>query len=163
MAPRLSVVFQRLVRLGSFPACWRQTSVTPIKKGPPSSSVANCRPISITSILSKTLRCLTSACCQFVLNDLWNAVMCFQPSSLLIGRVWVPAMHFCACPIHFKVHWRVGRTGIVQIDFSAAFDRVNHRCILYKLSTVGIGACVVYIDAVSIKQITARYGGRLSE
>ena len=53
MAPRLSVVFRRLVRLGSFPACWRQANVTPISKGPPSSSVANYRPISITSVLSK--------------------------------------------------------------------------------------------------------------
>ena len=33
--PRLSVVFWRLVRLGSFPACWRQANVTPIPKGPP--------------------------------------------------------------------------------------------------------------------------------
>ena len=28
---------------------------------------------------------------------------------------------------------------IVQIDFSAAFDRVNHQGILYKLCSVGIG------------------------
>ena len=41
MAPRLSVVFRRLVHLGSFPACWRQANVTPIPKGPPFSSVAN--------------------------------------------------------------------------------------------------------------------------
>ena len=53
MAPRLSVVFQRLVRLGSFPACWRQANVTPIMKGPPSSSVASYRLISLTSVLSK--------------------------------------------------------------------------------------------------------------
>ena len=52
MAPRLSVVFRRLVRLGNFPACWRRANVTPIPKGPPSSSVANYRPISITSVLS---------------------------------------------------------------------------------------------------------------
>ena len=26
MAPRLKVVFQQLVRLGSFPACWRQAN-----------------------------------------------------------------------------------------------------------------------------------------
>ena len=51
--PRLSVVFLRLVRLGSFLACWRQANVTPIPKGPPSSSAANYRPISITSVLSK--------------------------------------------------------------------------------------------------------------
>ena len=49
----LGVVFRRLVRLGSFPACWRQANVTPIPKGPPSSSVANYRPISITSVLPK--------------------------------------------------------------------------------------------------------------
>ena len=41
LAPRLSVVFRRLVRLGSFPACWRKANITPIPKGPPSSSVAN--------------------------------------------------------------------------------------------------------------------------
>ena len=57
---RLSVVFQRLVRLGSFPACWRQANVTPIPKGPPSSSVANYRPISITSVLSKVFERLVS-------------------------------------------------------------------------------------------------------
>ena len=56
----LSVVFRWLVRLGSFPACWRQANVTPIPKGPPSSSVANYRPISITSVLSKMFQCLES-------------------------------------------------------------------------------------------------------
>ena len=61
MAPRLSVVFRRLVRLGSFPACWRHTNVTPIPKGPLSSSVANYyRPISITSVLSKVFERLVS-------------------------------------------------------------------------------------------------------
>ena len=105
MAPRLSVVFRRLVRLGSFPACWRQVNVTPIPKGPPSSSVANYRPIYITSVFSKVFERLVS----FALDDLWNAVVCFQPPSLLIGKVWVSVMHFCARPIHCRVHWRVGR------------------------------------------------------
>ena len=41
LAPRLSVVFRRLVRLGSFPAFGRQANVTPIPKGPLSSSVVN--------------------------------------------------------------------------------------------------------------------------
>ena len=34
---------------------------------------------------------------------------------------------------------------IVQIDFSAAFDRVNHQGILYKLCSVGIGGSVLSI------------------
>ena len=45
MADRLSVEFRRLVRLGSFPACWRQANVSrTVEEGPPSSSVANSRP-----------------------------------------------------------------------------------------------------------------------
>ena len=34
---------------------------------------------------------------------------------------------------------------IVQIDFSAAFDRVNHHGILYRLFSVGIGGSVLSI------------------
>ena len=44
MAPRISVVFRRLIRLVSFTACWRQANVTQIPKDPPFSSVANYRP-----------------------------------------------------------------------------------------------------------------------
>ena len=99
----LSVVFQQLDRLISYPPCWRQANVTPIPKGSPSSSVTNYRPISITSVLFKVMRA------WFVLYDLWKAMVCFQPPSLSIGKVWVPVMHFCACPIHCKVHWRVCR------------------------------------------------------
>ena len=60
MALRLSIVFRRLVRLGSFPACWRQANVTPIPKGTPSSSVANYRPLPITSVLSTVFERLVS-------------------------------------------------------------------------------------------------------
>ena len=48
---------------------------------------------------------------------------------------------------------------MVQIDFSAAFDRINHLGILYKLCSVGIGGSVLFILTVSIKPITASYGG----
>ena len=34
---------------------------------------------------------------------------------------------------------------IVQIDFSAAFDRVNHQGILYRLSSVGIGGSALSV------------------
>ena len=80
---------------------------------------------------------------RFVSDDLWNTVVCFQPSSLLIGNVWVPVMCFCVCHIHCRVHWRAGR--IVQIDFSAAFYRVNHQGILYRLCSVGIGVSVLSV------------------
>ena len=77
----------------------------------------------------------------------------------------VPGTHFCVCRIHCKVHLKSGQEAkIVQIDFSAAFDMVNRQGILYKLCSVGYWRfCVVHIDTVSIKSITARYVGRLGE
>ena len=60
MAPSLSVVSGPLVRLDSFPEGWRQANVTPIAKGQSFSSVANYRPISITSVLSNVFERLVS-------------------------------------------------------------------------------------------------------
>ena len=48
---------------------------------------------------------------------------------------------------------------IVQIDFSAAFDRVNHLGILCGYWRF----CPVYIDTVPIKPITVSYGEWLSK
>ena len=52
---------------------------------------------------------------------------------------------------------------IVQIDFSAAFDRVNHLGILYKLCSVGIGGSVLSQFLSNQSQFTASYGGWLSK
>ena len=51
----------------------------------------------------------------------------------------------------------------MQIDFCSACDRVNPHGILYKPRSVGIGTSVLSILTVSIKPITACYGGWLSE
>ena len=105
IAPRLSVVFLRLVRLGSFPACWRQANVTPIPKGPPSFSVANYRPISITSVLSKVFEHLVSV----RLGRFMEHSDVLPTTQFAYRKGLGTSMHFCACSIQFKVHWRVGR------------------------------------------------------
>ena len=60
LASRLTLVFRRLLRLGSFPVCWRVANVTPIPKGLSSSSASNYRPISLTPILSNVFERLVS-------------------------------------------------------------------------------------------------------
>ena len=59
LAPRLAVVFRQLLCLGSFPVCLRVGNVTPIPKGPPSSSASNCRPISLTPILANVFELMS--------------------------------------------------------------------------------------------------------
>ena len=53
IGPKLSIIFLRLIRRGSFLECWRSANVTAIPKGAPSPDRENYRPISITPILSK--------------------------------------------------------------------------------------------------------------
>ena len=105
MAPRLSVVFRRHVRLGSFQACWRQANVTPIPKGPLSSSIANYRPISITSVLSIVFERLMSV----RLGRFMERSRVLPTTQFAYRKGRVPVMHFCACSIHCRVHWRVVR------------------------------------------------------
>ena len=100
MAPHLSVMLLRLVRLGNFPPCWRQANVTPIPKGPPSSSVANYRQISITSVLSKVFERLVSV----RLGPFMECNGVLPTTQFAYRKDWVPVMHFYARPIHCKVH-----------------------------------------------------------
>ena len=142
LAPRLSVVFRRLVRLGSFPACWRQASATHIPKGPPSSSVPNYRPISITSVLYKVFERLVSVRLGRFMER--SGVL---PTTQFTYRKGMGTCDALLCVSHTlqSALERRQEATIVQIDFSAAFDRVNHQGILYELCSVGIGGSVLSI------------------
>ena len=65
-------------------------------------------------------------------------MVCVQSPSLLIGKDWVPVMRSCACRILQSAFESGQEARIVQIDVSAAFDRVNHQGILYKLCSVWV-------------------------
>ena len=140
--PRLSVVFRQFVRLGRFAACWRQANVTPIPKGPPSSSVANYRPISITSVLSKMFERLVSVRLGRFMEH--SGVL---PTTKFGYRKSLGTCDTLLCMSHtLQSALESGQEArIVQIDFSAAFDRVNHQGILYKLGYICIGGSVLSI------------------
>ena len=142
LAPRLSVVLRLLVRLGSFPACWQQANATPIPNGPPSSSVANYRPISITSVLSKVIARLVSVRLGRFMKR--SGVL---PTTQFAYRKCLCTCDALLCMSHTlqSALERGQEARIVQIDFSAAFDRVNHQGILHKLCSVGIGGSVLSI------------------
>ena len=141
MAPRLRVVFRRLVRLGSFPACWIQANVTPIPKGPPS-SVANYRQISIKSVLSMVFERLVSVHLGRFMER--SGVL---PTTQFAYRKGLGTCNALLCvSLTLQSALENGQAArIVQIDFSAAFDRVNHHGILYKLCSVGIVGSVLHI------------------
>ena len=135
-------MFQRLIRLGSFPVCWRQANVTPVPKGPPSSSVANYRQILITSVLSKVFERLVSVRLGRFMER--SGVL---PTTQFGYRKGLGTCDAVLCVSHtLQSALKSGQEArIVQIEFSAAFDRVNHQGILYKLFSQGIGRFVLSI------------------
>ena len=142
LALLLAVVFRRLIRLGSFPVCWRVANVTPIPKGPPSSSASNYRPISLTPILSTVFERLVSV----------------RLGRFMEGRGVLPTIQLAyrkglgtcddllrvAHTLHSALE--IGEEArIVQIDFSATFDKGNHQGILFKLCSVGAVGSVLSV------------------
>ena len=70
-------------------------------------------------------------------------------------------MHFCCVSHTIQSALESGHeVRIVRIDFSAAFDRVNHQGFFYNLYSVGIGDSVLSILTQLLSnrsQITARF------
>ena len=123
IAPKLSIIFRGLILRGSFPECWRSANVTAFPKVAPSPNMENFRPISITPILSKVYEKLVS-----------HKLSCFCEK-----YVFLPAAQFAyrkglGCTDALRTishnHQKSLDTGMesynVQLDFSAAFDRVSH-------------------------------------
>ena len=133
-------MFLRLVPLGSFPACWIQVNVIPIPKGPPSSSFANYRPISITYVLSQVFDRLVSVHLRRFMEC--SGVL---PTTQFAYRKGLGTCDALLSMSHtLQSALESGQEArIVQIDFSAAFDRVNHQGILQKLCSVGIWGSVL--------------------
>ena len=114
----------------------------PNSEGPPSSSVANYRPISITSVLSKVVERLVSVRLGRYMER--SGVL---PTTKFAYRKGLGTCDALLCVFHtLQSALECGQAArIVQIGFSAAFDRVNHRGILYKLCSVGIGGSMLSV------------------
>ena len=119
--PRLSVVFSRLFRLCSCPAWRRQSIVTERQKGSPSSTVANSRPISITSELSNLVERLVSVSLG---RFMYSSVV--LPNNHLAYRKGLGTCDPLLCVSHtLQSALESGQEAIiVQIGFNAGCNRV---------------------------------------
>ena len=96
LAPCLSVVYRRLLRLDSFLALLQIGLCHPIPKGPPSITIANYLPISISSLLFNVSESLVSVGVGRFVES--SGVLPTAQFSYWKGLG--PVMYFCVCPIH---------------------------------------------------------------
>ena len=142
LAPKISRVFRILLRRGLFPSQWRRADITPIPKGTISSLVSGYRPISITPILSKLYERLISVRLSRFMES--SSLFPVHQFAYRKGLGTCDALLDIVCAGQ-RVLDSGGEFALIQLDFSAAFDRVNHSGLLFKLQCVGIGGPILEV------------------
>ena len=137
-----SIIFRKLIRLGSFPECWLSANATTIPKGDLSSDKENYPPISISPILSNVCENLVShklfSFCEKC--GLFPAARFTCTKGLGCTDAMLSIYHHHQKSIDAGMEFY-----IVQIDFSAAIDRNLHSGLLFKLKFIDIDGSVMSI------------------
>ena len=133
----MAAIFRILIRRGSFPECWRSANVTPIPKGSsPSIYPSEYRPISITPVLSKIFERLLAKRLTSFLNH-YN-ILPDRQFGFRRGLGTSDALLFICHNLQHSLD--AGHEArVISLDFSSAFDRVNHKSLLFKIRNLGIG------------------------
>ena len=143
VTPKLSCLFRRLLHYGEFLLEWRIADATPIPKGLLSALV--CKYIGRFR--------LHQFCQRF--SKGWSLCVLVVYWSTHTGRVWVQVLIqkslgtcdalldiVCACQMELNMGLELP---LVQINFSAAFDRVNHGDLVSELQEAGVGGMILKV------------------
>ena len=127
--------------------------VSPIPKGPLSALVCNYRPISITPVLSKVFEMLIALRFGRIFER--SGVLSSHQYSYRKGLGTCDALLDIVCAGQLELD-RGGELALVQIDFSAAFDRVNHGGLVFKLREAGVGGLILKVFRNFLSTCTQR-------
>ena len=124
----LSLLFNKSVCQGVFPSRWAEANVVPIHKKGPKKCPSNYRAVSLLPLFGKLLeRCVCDALflhVQPVLTDKQHGFLprrsCDTNLACLLKTAWdsIASGH---------------QTDVIYTDYSAAFQSVNHKLLVYKL------------------------------
>ncbi|MEW8542639.1 MAG: reverse transcriptase family protein, partial [Candidatus Thiodiazotropha sp.] len=131
----LTYIFNSSLRQCQFPNAWKKANVTPIHKKNDKTLPNNYRPISLLSTIGKVMeRCVHKHIYNYVIAH--NLITPFQSGFIRSDSTTNQLLYlyhsFCEAVDSGK------EVRVVFCDISKAFDRVWHRGLLFKLSSVGI-------------------------
>ena len=142
LSPKLSRIYRHLFKNSLFPDERKIGNIAPVPKGALSADSNNYRPITILPVMSKVAE-------KLIFKPLYKYLEAneYLPSSQYAYR---KKLGTCDALLDISSLVQVNldkgfETRIVQIDFSAAFDLVNHSALVYKLEELGIGGYLLNI------------------
>ena len=140
IAPILTILFQKSLSTGQVPLDWKNANISPIYKKGEKTNPENYRPISLTCICSKILEHIV---CSNIMNHsdkhniLYPLQHGFQKSKSCVSQL-IEFTNDVALNVD-----NGKQTDILIMDFSKAFDKVNHTLLLHKLRYYGINEQVI--------------------
>ena len=130
IAPVIQLIFERSLATGELPSDWTKANVSPIFKKGDKSDPANYRPISLTCILCKVMEHIIASNLTQHLNK-YNILYDLQHG--------FRQKRSCETQLIQLVEDLQGKQiDLVLLDFSKAFNKVNHLKLLFKLSQHGV-------------------------
>ena len=135
LAPGIALIFQKSLDSSTLPKDWTDANVSPIYKKGDRQSAENYRPVSLTSVLSKTLEhivCHTMHKHFDKHNVLTNLNHGFRKGFSCETQLTITVDDLC------RNLDKAIQTDVAILDFSKAFDKVPHDKLLFKLDAYGI-------------------------
>ena len=135
ISPILQVIFTKSLSSGLLPSDWKKGNICPVFKKGRRDEASNYRPISLTSICSKTME-------HIIFHNIMSHL---NANDILIENQYgFRAGHSCATQLitltedilHALDHQK--QVDIILLDFAKAFDTVPHQRLLTKLQYYGI-------------------------
>ena len=135
LAPIIKVLFERSLESGAVPLIWNSANVSPIFKKGDKSTAANYRPISLTCILCKVMEHIIASNLVRHLDS--NGLMYDLQHGFRERRSCETQLVSLIEDLARKTS-QGKQTDLILLDFSKAFDKVNHSKLIMKLHSYGI-------------------------
>jgi hypothetical protein len=134
LADAVAHIYNCSLRSGVLPRQWLSAIITPVPKIPTPSTLSDFRPISVTPILSRVIeKCVVTRWLRPAIpSELLTDQFAFRPTGSTTCAL-VYFMHHVTNMLEHNAYVRC-----LLVDFSKAFDRVDHLILVSKLSELQI-------------------------
>lgn len=139
LAAPLSKIFNTSLRQGTFPSVWKTASIIPVPKVKKPTSANELRPIALTKILGRVFESFLS---EWLRNDFTPVLDSKQYGNVKntsTTHYIVDMLHKTISGIEKPSHY----ANLVTVDFTKAFDRINHNVAINKIVSSGVRPSII--------------------